>query len=35
MVPADDADGVQLVELDSAGAITATDDRQAVQELEQ
>jgi hypothetical protein len=35
MPPADDADGVQLVERDSSGVAAANEDRHPVQELEQ
>jgi len=35
MMPDDDAEEVQLVELDSSGATTSNNDRHPVQELEQ
>jgi hypothetical protein len=35
MLTADDADEVELIESDSAGAATSNDDRHQVQELEQ
>ena len=35
MMPDDDADEVRLVELDSSGAATSSNDRQPVQELDQ
>ena len=35
MTPDDDAEEVQLVELDSSGATTSSDDRHPVQELDQ
>ena len=35
MMPADDADEVQLVERDSSGVATSSNDRQPVQELDQ
>jgi hypothetical protein len=35
MMPDDDADEVQLVELDSSGVATPSNDRQSVQELDQ
>jgi hypothetical protein len=35
MMPDDDADEVQLVELDNSHAATSSDDRQPVQELDQ
>jgi hypothetical protein len=35
MMPADEADEVQLIERDTSGATTSSDDRQSVQELDQ
>jgi hypothetical protein len=35
MMPGDDADEVQLIELDGEGATTSSDDRHPVQEIDQ